>query len=339
MSDIISITDFLPIHILDSIDNEIKNARWDYGWRSTNEMGFAHWNLNFTKVINENGLPVDDLLPPSLASAWEHISKTHFPNHRLVRCYTNSHTFGVEGYPHKDSNRNGEITAVVYLNKTWKREWGGETMIYDGDTILHAELPKYNKALVFPGNIMHVSRGLTRICPELRISLMFKMTANDSVDLGRDNIQQFLQKVGAENTKHSKGTLSGHLLRTYDLLKAAGKSRDVCMAGAIHSIFGTNIFKQITIPLDKKQEVIDIVGERAVNLAELFSSINRPHALEMAIGTNSRNLLKNGGGSIEVGYADLMDLVAIECANLQDQNSLKTYQELSKCWTLGNNHT
>jgi SM-20-related protein len=44
----------------------------------------------------------------------------------------------------------------------------------DGSDILASIYPKPNRLIVFPGAIPHVARGISRTCPKLRITLMFK---------------------------------------------------------------------------------------------------------------------------------------------------------------------
>lgn len=312
---IYSINNFFTDNILSSIDAEIKEAKWGYGWHSNKSIGYPHWNHNFVDCISENSLDISDKLPESMQKVWGYISTVHFPNNRLLRCYTNSHTYGIEGYPHIDSTRPQDRTIVVYMNKTWLREWGGETVIFEDNDIVHAELPKRNKALVFPGNQYHVSRGVTRICPELRITVMFKIAPNSETDTDRDNVQRFLYSINAHKFPHNEGKLIGHLLRTYDLLKNAQQKPEVCLAGAVHSVFGTNAYKLQAVPSSDRQKVVDAVGEKATLLAEKFSTINRPKILEQ-----------------NVGNIEYIDLCTIECANLLDQKILNKYPELSAYW-------
>jgi hypothetical protein len=310
----------LTEELLLAADSEIKKTRWQYGWKSDKALEFCHWNMDFGKANGLNNLDITSSLPSNIARIWTYLQFKYLKDYRLIRCYANSHTFGVEGYPHTDSNKVGEKTFVIYMNKEWQRNWGGETMLYDGDSIAHAELPKRNKALLFDGRDWHCARGVTRICPEQRITLMFKMIQKDAIDPIRDKIQTFCQTIGADKTKHSQNNLMSHLLRTYDLLKATGLSQDICSAGGIHSIFGTNKFKKVTVPLENKALLIDIVGAYSVSLAEQFSSLDRPQVIENMLFSN------------QIG-PDTFALAAIEGANLQDQSSLKQFPNLYKYWT------
>jgi len=329
--------DFLPHDILDQFDQEIVKRGWHYGWRSRAtrkaDIPFSHWNIDFTNAGGENGLDVVDKLTDPILSAWNYIKENHFAGARLVRCYINGHTYGVEGYPHKDSIRNGDKTLLVYLNQEWKRDWGGETVFYDKDQVLYAELPKRNKAILFDGNVYHVAKGVTRACASLRVTLMFKITTAESIDPVRDQIQEFLSLVNADNTAHSANSLTGHLLRTYDHLKYAGQSQDICNAGAVHSLFGTNIFQwNNRLTVEDKPRIAAVAGEKATQLSELFSQLPRPGILESYIGEFDGKLITLDGSQIEVSAEDFNALCVIEAANLFDQSGLDPYPKLSKLW-------
>jgi hypothetical protein len=322
---------FLPDDIIKSVSTDIERKGWKYGWRSNPALGYAHWNNDFANVIIENGLDIANNLSAPYSTAWAHIKENYFPEYSLIRCYANAHTYGIEGYPHTDSRRNTDLTLVVYLNKQWNRTWGGETMIYNGNKIEHAELPTYNNAVVFPGNMWHVARGVTRICPSLRLTLMFKIALGQ--DELRNCIQQFLIDVGATKINHKTTSLAGHLLSVYDLLKLAGRDTDTCAAGAVHSIFGTNAFTHKTLTVEEQEKVSSIVGERATKLALLFSQIKRPSTLELAMGKTTAMLDLTDGGTVEVAQPDLESLCAIECANLYDQEELSKFHSLQFYWS------
>ena len=326
MASIRQLPQCLPQPLVEAVTNHVTTARWNHGWRSNTNMGYAHWNQDYVGCGTENGLEAAALLPEPLSTAWTHLRTTYFPGARLLRCYANAHTFGVEGYPHTDSRRLNDSTLVIYLNRDWRREWGGETMIYDGKTILHAELPEFNTGLVFPGNRFHTARAVSRICPELRVTLMFKMAHTNDPD--RDRLQVFLQSTSAKTTRHTRGTLMGHLLRVYDLLKSWGYDNDVCLAGGIHSIFGTNIFTEQTVT--DRVPVTVAVGESATQLAELFGKINRPTTLETALSQGITQLELTAGGRVSVTQEQLNSLCALEAANLWDQNALKSHNNIRK---------
>ncbi len=326
-----SINNFLPTSIADSLHDYVRNLPFKYGWKSNKTIGYAHWNHDIAKAGPSNGLDVQNKLSGVVLDAWNFIKEAYMPEHILIRCYANTHTYGVEGYPHTDSLRPHDTTVVVYMNKNWKREWGGETLIYHGDSIEHAELPAFNRGLIFRGDQLHCARGVTRVCPEQRLTLMFKCAKVDA-DLQRDALQLLLQKHGAAKHGHKNGSLQNHLLVTYDMLKAAGQPDDVCLAGGAHSVFGTNIFKSVCIDKSLRSEVVTCIGEDATKLVELFSTIERPSVLSEHIGKDGASLKLTAGGTVEVSKKQLDALVMIECANLAEQGALGGHSKLAKRW-------
>jgi hypothetical protein len=204
-------------------------------------------------------------------------------------------------------------------------------MIFDGLDVEHAELPKYNQGLVFNGNKWHVARGVTRICPLQRITLMFKFSPRD-VDLVRDRLQIFFTDLGAEKIQHKNKSFLAHLLGTYDLLKSVNAPDPVCQAGAAHSIFGTSAFRHELLTPDRRQELVAIIGEAAGELVDLFASLDRPQTLEQALDDGTQILKQRSGDPIEVDLDTFGNLCLIECANLKEQGSLATYPRLNNMW-------
>jgi hypothetical protein len=160
------------------------NVLWTYGWQSNREkVPFSHWNHDFLKTHRQNQNNEEQMLLENEAlepirALWLKLKSDQLKDHSLVRCYANAHTFGIEGYPHVDSRKPGNYTTIVYINPMWKPEWAGETVfINDLGDITHAVLPKPGRITIFDGRITHAARGLSRICPAMRVTLMFKTTA------------------------------------------------------------------------------------------------------------------------------------------------------------------
>lgn len=129
-----------------------------------------------------------------------------------------------------------------------------------------------------------------------------------------------LKRMGAFYMTHNKRLekkLGEHLLNTYDGLKRLGAEEDVALAGGLHSIYGTSVFRKVTVPPERRAVIRGLFGERAERLAWLFSTINRPQCLE---GLEPVKDWKTGK-LIEVSEQDLADLRLIEVANLGDNGS------------------
>lgn len=329
MRPITRVKQVLPDELQKSVKGVIDTVPWKYGWASNKSIEFTHWNYDFADAGALNSIDVSNKLQGPIKDAWDHIQKHITGPSALLRCYTNSHTFGVEGYPHTDSRREADKTILIYMTPDWQRNWGGETVVYHGNEIAHSELPHYGSGLIFHGADWHCARAVTRICPAQRITLMFKYSPI-GVDPIRDNLQQFLTSLGTKKIKHSGRNLWTHLLNTYDMLKANGYKQEICSAGGLHSIFGTNAFKQQTLTLAQRPIVENIIGREATDLVELFHSVKRPSTLESALKNKTTEVTLNDGTTKSLNQIELNSLCAIEAANLADQKSLKNYPNIAK---------
>jgi len=129
-------------------------------------------------------------------------------------------------------------------------------------------------------------------------------------------IVETLKSLGTYETGHSGRTLGKHLFNTYKLLEKMKAPPDVCLAGAFHSIYGTNIFQKSTIDPKNRHKVKDLFSEKVENLIYLFSIINRPSCFETNVIQNYKT-----GETIDVDEETLYNLKFIEIANLIEQKS------------------
>jgi SM-20-related protein len=113
---------------------------------------------------------------PLIGQVWKKLQSTILPGHTLSRCYANGYPFGAEGGLHLDSNIPTHMTALYYPHLAWHPNFGGETVFFDaaGAEIIASVYPRPNRLVVFAGTVPHVARGISRKCPDLRITLMFK---------------------------------------------------------------------------------------------------------------------------------------------------------------------
>lgn len=314
-----TIDNILPLELANTIYDHCSKLQWSYNWPSNKDLSpYYHWNSRLSNGLLYNTLDISNTVEEPVISAWNYLQEKYLPNHKLIRCYANSYTYGTEGYPHKDSIRSDDITTILYIAKNWLREWGGETVVYDGNNIISSSLPAFNKGLMLNSNIWHCARGVTRVYTGLRTVLVFKSTIIN-IDRTRDKLQLFLQDIGAEKLLHNTTNLITHLLKTYDYLKLANQPEHVCLAGGLHSILGTTIYKHSCLTNDNIQLLVDFAGSKAVELIKLFSAINRPQVLEEYLCGNTKN-------------QQFDELCLIEAANLVQQNGLKRYPKLQELW-------
>jgi hypothetical protein len=97
----------------------------------------------------------------------------------------------------------------------------------------------------------------------------------------------FLVGLGVEKIAHTKKTYLGHLINVYRFMEERACTEEVCRAGMFHSIYGTERFQGFKLPLERRGEIRQLIGERAERLAYLNCAVNRAsfdRALEQAEG-------------------------------------------------------
>lgn len=155
---------------------------FNFGWKSSKKDDpHGHWN---SKIINHSKRSIEDgshLIPEEYINLKKYIKwlqEELFGPSNLLRFYVNAHTYGIDGYPHKDTKRDrGEQTVVLYMTPDWKPKWAGETVVLNetADDIEASVLPRYGRLFIFPSNRFHAARSASRICNIMRATLVCKM--------------------------------------------------------------------------------------------------------------------------------------------------------------------
>ena len=177
------------------------------------------------------------------------------------------------------------------------------------------------------------------------------VTPDDAGDAGSTclsasdaRLLQFLHASSAFNTRHSgQVSLASHLLGTYGLLQLAGQAEAVCLAGGLHSIYGTNIFTRALLNSagsGQRQRVRSLFGQQAEQLAFLFHSLNRPKGLEdptvLALWNGhspTSSAAAQQQSSVRLHDDELYALRLIEAANLVEQGgSLVRWPTIRSLW-------
>ena len=85
----------------------------------------------------------------------------------------------------------------------------------------------------------------------------------------------FLLGQGIEEMEHTGKTYLGHLIAVHRMMEERACSTDACRAGLFHSIYGTEAFQRFQLPLNRRAEIRDLIGERAERLAYLNCAMDR----------------------------------------------------------------
>ena len=81
--------------------------------------------------------------------------------------------------------------------------------------------------------------------------------------------------MGVEQVPHTHKSYLAHLIAVFRFLESQGCPEDVCRAGMFHSIYGTERFQGFTLPLERRDEVRALIGDRAERLAYLNCAMDR----------------------------------------------------------------
>ena len=136
-----------------------------------------------------------------------------------------------------------------------------------------------------------------------------------------DDLVEFVRKTGASDLAHSEVTYLGHLAGVYRDLKAWGCSEEVCRAGMFHSIYGTEVFQRFSLPLEKREKVRQLIGERAERLAYWNSAIDyASYEQTLKRGASPLRMLDRfTAEEIEVSDEDFHDLALIHLCDRLEQ--------------------
>lgn len=318
--------DIVDESLINEVLELIRRFGFRYGWKSNNQVSFSHWNvaLSRTGTNSNNRKDIRAELPAPVLKIWESFQTQLLPNTPvLIRTYSNGYTYGNDGYIHQDSQDPEDMTAILFLNKVWNANWAGETAIFDSNTgeIIRSVLPKWRRLLIFPANMHHVGRGVSRICPHLRNVLVFKARPEEpeQSDNSRIALEKTLLEAGIENVPNGEAKTLDQLLKTYDNLKNWNCSAPVCFAGALYGLYIPNANLKQSFEDVIRPKVLQLFGTEADRLASLFARIdtkklvsdgaaaNKYDGTEITLEANDKQYIMLFGTATMLDKAPLVD--------------------------------
>lgn len=127
----------------------------------------------------------------------------------------------------------------------------------------------------------------------------------------------FLRQAEAHRLSHGHGkALLDHLVGTSVILRRWLQPRWLQDAGALHSIYSTDVYQQQLVPLSQRDAVQRVAGERAERLAYLFCVLSRRHffqALSSREGVSEQRMAVHRHAS---ALGDLESLTSDEVSQL-----------------------
>lgn len=131
----------------------------------------------------------------------------------------------------------------------------------------------------------------------------------------------FLRGLDIEEVPHSghKGFLA-HLVAVFGDLEKWGCNRDVCRAGLFHSIYGTELFRRWSLPLERRADIRELIGERAEWIAYVNCMMDRS-TFDALLESEGPFRLRNreSGEIMELSRADYDDLVRVHLCDWLEQ--------------------
>ena len=174
--------DVVPDALYKQLLAAAQQVRWKYGHTTKENPQMRYWHHEIGRGEKPN---VEDISanvekhPLQVFARFQEWLRSAIvpPETRVLRYYLNAHTYGTDGWPHTDTDRAKELTAILFLAPPWKPGWCGETVVFDaaGVDIEAAVLPRPNRLLVFPSDRLHAPRPLSKVFSGMRVVLVVKL--------------------------------------------------------------------------------------------------------------------------------------------------------------------
>lgn len=138
--------------------------------------------------MNDRNSCVDELMNldsvSPILNLWRTLHDGILKGHQPLRLYGNAHTYGTEGYCHKDNDdTENYFTTIYYGHPQWNCNWGGELLFFDeNDEVIDSVVAKPGRIIHFHGAIKHKVSSVSRECPALRVSYVIKTQLGDVAD-------------------------------------------------------------------------------------------------------------------------------------------------------------
>lgn len=130
-----------------------------------------------------------------------------------------------------------------------------------------------------------------------------------------------LREIGIGDQSHTGKTYIGHLLAVHRLMEEQGCGQDACRAGLFHSVYGTEQFQGFKLPLERRDAVRALIGERAERLAYLNCAMDRASFDASLERTESPYTLRDrlSGAEVALDREDFDDLCRVHLYDWLEQ--------------------
>lgn len=106
-------------------------------------------------------------------------------------------------------------------------------------------------------------------------------------------LTSYLVSLGTADVAHSEKSYLAHAIGVYNDMKAWRQSEDLCNAALFHSIYGTQQFQGFTLPLERRSELREKIGEYAEQLVFVNCFMDRDTLDSQVSDIKNRYVIKN----------------------------------------------
>lgn len=141
------------------------------------------------------------------------------------------------------------------------------------------------------------------------------------MDTQYKQMTDFLVGLGTDKVPHTDTPFLAHLIGVFRDLESWGCQQHVCRGGMFHSIYGTEKFQRFCLPIERRAEVRELIGERAERLAYINSAMDRA-SFDRAIPQPSgpyKILDRLTGGEIDLDQDEFDDLCRVHLCDWLEQ--------------------
>ena len=133
----------------------------------------------------------------------------------------------------------------------------------------------------------------------------------------------YLQDVGATEVMHSSKGYLAHAIGVYNDLNTWGWDEEMSRIGIFHSIYGTEKFSNFGLPIERRDELRDLIGERAERLAYYNCCMDRTTYDKLIASDGKADPLVIGDRlmdtTIQISSRDFEDLRTIQICDWLEQ--------------------
>lgn len=134
-------------------------------------------------------------------------------------------------------------------------------------------------------------------------------------------LTDFFVSIGAESVAHTEKSYLAHAIGVYRDLQEWGADEQLCRAGMYHSIYGTEHFQRFKLPLERRGEVRELIGERGERIAYCNCVMDRATFDEAACRREPPYRFRDriSGEEIELSPQDFEDLCRVHLCDWLEQ--------------------